>query len=76
MAETVAKRLICVSRVSSFGSHAIGLLLAKVDLLVPLPPDLGGSEHATRAALVTEGSLTGTVGTTTRDTRNTGDSTA
>lgn len=52
------------------------LLLAKVDLAVPLSPDLGRSEHATRAALVTEGSLTSTVSTTTRDTRNTGDSTA
>jgi hypothetical protein len=43
---------------------------------VPLAPDLGGSEHATGTALVTEGSLTGTVSTTTRDTGNTGDSTA
>lgn len=51
-------------------------LLVQVDLLVPLAPDLGGSEHTTRAALVTEGSLTSTVGTTTRDTGNTGDSTA
>ena len=51
-------------------------LLVQVDLLVPLAPDLGGSEHATRAALVTEGSLTGTVSTTTRDTGNTSDSTA
>jgi len=50
------------------------VLLAKVDLLVPLAPDLGRREHATRAALVTEGGLTGTVSTTTRDTRDTGDS--
>lgn len=50
------------------------VLLAKVDLLVPLAPDLGGSEHATRTALVTEGGLTGTVSTTTRDTGDTGDS--
>lgn len=49
-------------------------LLALVDLDVPLAPDLGGSEHATRSAHVTESSLTGTVSTTTRDTRNTGDS--
>lgn len=54
------------------GSEA---LLVQVELLVPLAPDLGGSEHATGTALVTEGSLTSTVGTTTRDTRNTGDST-
>jgi len=51
-------------------------LLVQVDLLVPLAPDLGGSEHTTGTALVTEGSLTGTVSTTTRDTGNTGDSTA
>lgn len=48
-------------------------LLANVDLLVPLPPDLGRGEHATGTAHVTEGSLTGTVGSTTRDTRDTGD---
>ena len=51
-------------------------LLVQVDLLVPLAPDLGRSEHATRAALVTEGSLTGTVSTTTRHTGDTSDSTA
>lgn len=50
------------------------VLLAKVDLLVPLAPDLGRREHATGAALVTEGSLTGTVSTTTRDTGDTGNS--
>ena len=50
------------------------VLLAKVDLLVPLAPDLGGSEHATGTAHVTEGGLTGTVSTTTRDTGDTGDS--
>jgi hypothetical protein len=50
-------------------------LLVQVDLLVPLPPDLGRSEHATGAAHVTESSLTSTVSTTTRDTRNTGDGT-
>ena len=49
-------------------------LLALVDLDVPLAPDLGGSEHATGTAHVTEGGLTGTVGTATRDTGNTGDS--
>jgi hypothetical protein len=42
---------------------------------VPLAPDLGGSEHATGTALVTEGSLTGTVSTTTGDTGDTGNST-
>jgi hypothetical protein len=43
---------------------------------VPLAPDLGGSEHATGTALVTKGSLTGTVSTTTGDTGDTSDSTA
>ena len=50
-------------------------LLSEVDLLVPLSPDLGWGEHATGTALVTEGGLTSTVGTTTRDTRNTCDGT-
>lgn len=49
-------------------------LLAKVDLLVPFPPDLGRCEHATRAAHVAVGGLTGAVRSTTRDTRDTGDS--
>lgn len=47
------------------------LLLAQVDLLVPLTPDLCWGEHATRAAHVTEGSLTSAVSSTTGDTRNT-----
>lgn len=51
------------------------LLLSKVDLLMPLPPDLCGSKHAARATLVTEGGLTGAVSTTSRDTGNTGDGT-
>jgi hypothetical protein len=42
---------------------------------VPLAPDLGRGEHTTGTALVTEGSLTGTVSTTTGDTGDTGDST-
>lgn len=42
---------------------------------MPLSPDLGGCEHATRATLVTERSLTGSVSTTTRDTRDTCDGT-
>jgi hypothetical protein len=43
---------------------------------VPLAPDLGGSEHAARAAHVTERSLTGTVSSSTRDTGNTSDGTS
>jgi hypothetical protein len=76
MAETVAKRL-CKSQFPNLGGFDVlrfCVLLAKVDLLVPLAPDLGGREHATGTALVTEGGLTGTVSTTTRDTRDTGDS--
>lgn len=42
---------------------------------MPLPPDLGGGEHTTLTAHVTESGLTGTVGTTTGDTGNPGDST-
>lgn len=49
-------------------------LLALVDLDVPLAPDLGRGEHATGTAHVTESSLASAVSTTTRDTRNTGDS--
>ena len=51
-------------------------LLSKVDLLVPSPPDLGGCEHATGTAHVTECCLTSTVSTTSGDTRNTCDSAA
>ena len=61
---------------SSQGRGGSETLLVDVDLLVPLAPDLGRGEHTTGTALVTEGSLTGTVSTTTRDTRNTSDSTA
>lgn len=43
---------------------------------MPLPPDLGRSEHATGTALVTERSLTSTVSTAAGDTRDTSDSTA
>jgi hypothetical protein len=63
-------------RRGSNGRGGSETLLAKVDLLVPLAPDLGGSEHATGTAHVTKGSLTGTVSTATGDTRDTGNSTA
>ena len=78
MAETVAKRL-CQSQffhLCDVGGLRFCVLLAKVDLLVPLAPDLGGCEHASGAAHVTEGGLTGAVSTTTGDTRDTGDSAA
>jgi hypothetical protein len=47
--------------------------LVLVDLDVPLAPGLGGSEHATTTAHVTERSLSRAVGTSTTDTGNTGD---
>jgi hypothetical protein len=51
------------------GSDGVSLLVG-VDLSVPFSPDLEGSEHATLAALVTEGGLAGTVGTGARNTGN------
>jgi len=46
-------------------------LLGDRDLAVPPPVDLGGGEHVTSTAHVTESSLAGTVGTTSTDTGNT-----
>ncbi len=63
-------------RGSSQGRGSSETLLAKVDLLVPLAPDLSWGEHATGAAHVTEGSLSSTVGSSTGDTWNTGNSTS
>lgn len=59
---------------SSQGGSSCETLLSQVDLLVPLAPDLGRGEHATGSAHVTEGSLTSTVSSASRDTRNTGNS--
>jgi hypothetical protein len=59
----------------SEGGSSRETLLAQVDLLVPLAPDLGWGEHATRAAHVTESGLTGAVSSTTGDTWDTGNST-
>ena len=50
------------------------VLLTQVDLLVPLSPDLGWREHTTRAAHVSERSLSSTVCTPSGDTGNTGNS--
>jgi hypothetical protein len=55
-------------------NHSVALLVL-VDLHVPSAPGLGGTEHATLAAHVTEGSLTSTRSTTTADTGDTGDGT-
>lgn len=55
---------------SSANSHS---LLVKIDSSMPSSPDLGRGEHTTTSAHVTEGGLTGTVGSTSRNTRNTGD---
>lgn len=52
------------------------VLLALVDLDMPLAPDLGRGKHAAGSAHVTKGSLTGTVSTTTRDTGDTSNSTS
>jgi len=49
-------------------------LLVDIDSLVPLSPDLEGSEHSTLTAHVTEGSLTRSAGTGTTNSRNTSDS--
>jgi len=46
-------------------------LLSDIDLPVPFPPGFGGSKHASSAAHVSESSLTSSVGTTSRHTRNT-----
>lgn len=63
-------------RGSSQGRGSSETLLSKVDLLVPLAPDLSWGEHATRAAHVTESGLSSTVSSTTGDTWNTGNSTS
>jgi hypothetical protein len=49
--------------------------LVQVGLLVPLAPSLGGREHATLAAHVSEGTLAGAAGTTARNTGDTSDGT-
>jgi hypothetical protein len=49
--------------------------LVLVDLDVPFPPSLSGSEHTTTTAHVTESSLSRTVGTSSTYTGNTGNST-
>lgn len=49
-------------------------LLVLVDLEMPLSVDLGRSEHSSTSTHVSERSLTGSVGTTSRDTRNSGNS--
>ena len=43
---------------------------------MPAAPDLGGGEHSTATAHVSEGTLAGTVSTTTWHTRDTGNSAA
>ena len=47
-----------------------------VDSSVPLPPCLGGGEHAAAPAHVTVCTLTGSVGTSSSNSRNTGHSSA
>ena len=68
-------RIACYCKYAGGGWRGTFSLLAKVDLLVPLSPDLGGCEHTTRSAHVTESSLSSTVSSSSRDTRNTGNGT-
>jgi len=56
------------------GRHNSITLLVSVELAVPLAPGLGRGEHATAAAHVTKGGLSSAGGTSTADTRDTGDS--
>lgn len=58
----------------SQGRGSSETLLVLVGLDVPLAPDLGGGEHATTTAHVTESGLAGTVGTASGDTGDTGNS--
>merc|ERR1719401_2867477 len=51
------------------------MLLGHVGLSVPAAPSLGRVEHTTTTAHVSESTLTGSVGTTTWNTRDTRDST-
>ena len=51
------------------------VLLPEVDFLMPLPPDFRRGEHAARSTHITEGSLTGTMCSSTRNTRDTSNST-
>jgi len=51
-------------------------LLGDRDLAVPPPVDLGGGEHVTSTAHVTESTLARSVGTTSTDTGNTSDGTS
>nr|WCZ58332.1 60S ribosomal protein L4 [Paratrimastix eleionoma] len=62
------------SRGSQSGAESVTLLV-DIDLTVPTAEDLGGGEHVTTSTHVTERTLTRTMGTTTRDTRNTSNST-
>eukprot|EP00960_Hanusia_phi_P055351 762947-Hanusia_phi.AAC.12 len=59
---------------SSEGRANSNASLVGVGLGSPLAPGLGGVEHASSSAHVTEGSLTGAVGTSTTDTGDTGHS--
>jgi len=60
---------------SSDGRRQSKPLLFLSDKPVPSPPDLGGGEHTTSTAHVTESTLAGPVGTTSTDTRNTSNGT-
>lgn len=57
---------------SGDGRHQSVPLQVHVDLAMPTAPGLGRGKHTSTTAHVTEGTLAGTVSTTTTDTRNTG----
>jgi len=52
----------CAGRGGKSGGNGVSLLV-EVGFSVPFSPDLEGSEHASFTALITEGSLSGSVGT-------------
>jgi len=62
----------CAGRGGKSGGNGVSLLV-EVGFSVPFSPDLEGSEHATFTAHVTEGGLSRSVGTRSRNSGNTGD---
>ena len=72
--ESSAEALVSDCPVYELNSSSC-VLLSQIDLLVPLSPDFGGCEHATFSTHVAEGGLASAVCTSTRDTRDTCDST-
>ncbi|MCP5810083.1 hypothetical protein NL321_28465, partial [Klebsiella pneumoniae] len=59
----------CWDAGSSNGCRQSRSPLSEVDATMPTPPGLRGGEHTSTTTHVTEGTLTGPMGTTTTDTR-------